>query len=106
VKATSGGGMQITYHINPAATWDDGSPITSKDFDFTRKAMVDTKGSYYASGSGYDLITSVDTSDPQTAVVNYKQVYADWPDDFGGLTEVLKASAYQSTDISKVEKDS
>ncbi len=25
----------ITFKINPDAVWDDGSPITSKDFDFT-----------------------------------------------------------------------
>ena len=25
----------ITFKINPAAVWDDGSPITSADFDFT-----------------------------------------------------------------------
>jgi peptide/nickel transport system substrate-binding protein len=106
VKSTSGGGMTVTFHINPAAKWDDGTPITSKDFAFTAEAMVKTKGSYYAAGSGYDLITNVDTSDPQTAVVTYKQIYADWPDDFGGLTEVLKAAAYTSPDISKVEQTS
>jgi peptide/nickel transport system substrate-binding protein len=106
VKQTSGGGMVITFKINPAAKWDDGTPITSKDFAFTADAMVKTKGSYYAAGSGYDLITGVDTSDPHTAVVTYKQVYADWPDDFGGLTEVLKAAAYTSPDISKVEQTS
>jgi peptide/nickel transport system substrate-binding protein len=106
VKQTSGGGMVITFKINPAAKWDDGTPITSKDFAFTAEAMVKTKGSYYAAGSGYDLITGVDTSDPHTAVVTYKQVYADWPDDFGGLTEVLKAAAYTSPDISKVEQTS
>jgi peptide/nickel transport system substrate-binding protein len=106
VKETSGGGMQITFKINPEAKWDDGTPITSKDFEFTAKAMEDTKGSYYSAGLGYEFITKVDTSDPQTAVVTYKQIFADWPDEFGGLTEVLKASAYDSTDISKVEKDS
>jgi peptide/nickel transport system substrate-binding protein len=106
VKETSGGGMQVTFKINPEAKWDDGTPITSKDFEFTAKAMEDTKGSYYAAGLGFEYITKVDTTDPQTAVVTYKQIFADWPDEFGGLTEVLKASAYDSTDISKVEKDS
>ena len=107
VKSTSGGGMQITFTINPAAKWNDGTPITSKDFAYTAKAMVDTKGSYYAAGSGYDLITNVDTTDPHTAVVTYKQIYADWPDDFGGLTEVLNSNAEGgNTDLSKVEQTS
>src|SRR5438067_13073071 len=32
VKTTSGGGMQVTFKLNPAAVWSDGTPITSKDF--------------------------------------------------------------------------
>jgi len=107
VKSLPGGGMQITYNINPAAVWSTGKPITSADFKYTAEAMVKTKGSYYAAGSGYDLITNVDTTDPQTAVVTYSSIYADWPDDFGGLTEVLSADAEQgNTDISKVEQTS
>ena len=107
VKTTPGGGMQVTFKLNPDAVWNDGSPITSKDFAYTATTMVKTTGSYYAAGSGYDLITSVDTSDPQTAVVNYSSIYADWPDDFGGLTEVLKADAEGgNTNIAKVEQTS
>jgi peptide/nickel transport system substrate-binding protein len=101
LKTTAGGGMVLTFKINPAAVWDDGSPITSKDFAFTWKAMEDTKASYYAAGSGYDLITGVDTSDPHTAVITYKKIYADWGDDFGGLTYVLKAAAFPTVDPNK-----
>ena len=35
----------ITFKINPDAVWDDGSPITSKDFDFTWHSTLDTEGS-------------------------------------------------------------
>ena len=52
----------ITFKINPDATWEDGSPITSKDFEFTWKATLDTTGSL--STTGYDQIDSIDTTRP------------------------------------------
>ncbi len=84
----------VKYKINPDAKWDDGTPITSKDFEFTWQAHMKTKGSIFT--TGYDKITSVDTTDTHTAVVHYKEIYADWPDNFGGNTDfVLKASAFK-----------
>ena len=34
-KPATVGGMTITYDINPAAVWEDGSPITAADFAAT-----------------------------------------------------------------------
>lgn len=31
--------LSYTYEIRPEATWDDGSPITAKDYEFSIKAM-------------------------------------------------------------------
>jgi peptide/nickel transport system substrate-binding protein len=85
--------FSITYRINPSAVWDDGSPITSADFEFTWQAHMKTKGSVFT--NGYDKITSVDTKDPRTAVVHFKDVFADWQDLFGGNTDfVLKKAAF------------
>lgn len=85
--------FSVKFKIDPKAVWDDGTPITSKDFEFTWQAHIKTKGSLFT--TGYDKITSVDTTDPHTAVVHYKQVYADWPDNFGGNTDfILKAAAF------------
>jgi peptide/nickel transport system substrate-binding protein len=96
---TNGGLTQnpftVTFKINPAAVWSDGTPITSKDFDFTYKANVNTTGSYQT--AGYNQIDSVDTTDPHTAVVKYKSVYVDWPDVFGGgLGYLLPAHLFPS----------
>jgi len=90
----------VKYKIDPKAVWDDGTPITSKDFEFTWQAHVKTKGSIFT--TGYDKITSVDTTDPHTAVVHYKAIYADWPDNFGGNTDfILKSAAFpKGPDIS------
>ena len=90
---TVGKGMTVTYHLNPDAVWDDGTPITSEDIDFTWKAIMNTTGT--VSTSGYDQITSIDASDPQTAVIHFKTVYVDWPDLFGGnLGYVIEKAAF------------
>lgn len=36
----SGDGTRYTYEFRPEATWDDGTPITAKDYVFTFKAML------------------------------------------------------------------
>ncbi len=100
------GGLQqgppfsVTYHIADNATWEDGSPITSADFDFTYKAILNTTGAY--STVGYDQIDSVDTTDPKTVVINFKDVYVDWPDLFGGVYQGLfKKAAFPDADAEK-----
>ncbi|MSX98400.1 MAG: hypothetical protein F2741_00635, partial [Actinobacteria bacterium] len=68
VKPANVGGMTITYDINPAAVWDDGSQITVADFKATWEASLNTPGSI--STSGYDLVTGVEagSSDKQAVV--------------------------------------
>jgi peptide/nickel transport system substrate-binding protein len=85
--------FRVTYKINPDAVWDDGTPITSADFEFTWQTHIKTKGTPFL--VGYDKITKVDTSDPKTAIVTYSEPYADWWDNFGGNTDfVLKKAAF------------
>lgn len=76
VAETSGNGQTITYSINPDAVWSDGEPITSADFAYTATQIRD--GDDIFDKTGYDRIGSVDTSDPQTAVVTLDQPYAGW----------------------------
>src|ERR1041385_2788537 len=70
--------LTVTYHLNPAAVWDDGTPITSADIEFSWQARLKTTG--VISTVGYDQIASVDTSDPHTAVVKFSKFFADWQD--------------------------
>ena len=53
----------ITYHLNPNANWSDGTPITSSDFDFTWRAILNTTGAYTT--TGYNQIKSIVTTDPK-----------------------------------------
>jgi len=73
----------ITYKISDKAVWADGSPITSADFDFTWKAILNTTGAYTT--VGYTSIDSIDTTVPKSAAIKFKDVFVDWPDLFGGV---------------------
>jgi peptide/nickel transport system substrate-binding protein len=83
----------VTYKLNPDANWADGSPINSEDFDFTWKAIMNTTGTYTT--AGYDQIDSIDTTDPKTVVIKFKNVFVDWPDLFGGVYQgVIEKAAF------------
>jgi len=77
----------VRFHISARAVWADGSPITSADFDFTWKAILNTTGAYTT--VGYTSIDSIDTTDPKRAVIMFKDVFVDWPDLFGGVYQGL-----------------
>jgi peptide/nickel transport system substrate-binding protein len=90
----------LTFKISDKAVWDDGSPITSNDIAFTWKAIMNTSGAYTT--TGYDKITSVDTSNPKTAVIKFSDIYVDWPDLFGGVYQgILKQAAFPDADAEK-----
>jgi peptide/nickel transport system substrate-binding protein len=83
----------ITYHLNPNANWADGSPITSADFDFTWRAIMNTTGAYTT--TGYDQIKTIDTTDPKTAVIKFNKIFVDWPDLFGGVYQgIIEKAAF------------
>jgi peptide/nickel transport system substrate-binding protein len=85
----------LTYKLRPEAVWDDGSQITSEDVKFTWDAIMKTTGTIGT--TGYEQIKSIDTSDPKTAVITFKDVYSDWQDLFGGNNAngvVLKKAAF------------
>lgn len=90
--------LTVTYRIDPAAAWSDGTPISSADFEFTWRASLGTAGSFVT--AGYDRIFSIDTPDSKTAVVTFLEPYAAWRDLFGGYrTYLLPAHAFTTTDL-------
>lgn len=69
------GGMDVTWKLRPEVRWHDGTPHTSADVKFTVEA-INSPAYNPESTDGFDRITSVDTPDPFTAVLHYKEVYA------------------------------
>src|SRR5438132_7828848 len=73
VPSTQNGGIStdgktITYKLR-SLTWHDGQPVTSADVLYTWKAIMQPDHNV-ATRYGYDRIDSVETPDPQTAVVH------------------------------------
>ncbi|HXF61208.1 MAG TPA: peptide ABC transporter substrate-binding protein [Caldilineaceae bacterium] len=64
---------RITWKLRPNLKWSDGHPLTSADIRFTWEAV-----SHPDSGAvnlmGFELIEAIDTPDPLTAVVYYREV--------------------------------
>jgi len=98
--------FSVTFEIDPNAVWDDGSPITADDIEFTWHAYLDTVGTI--STVGFDKIDHIDKSNNnKTAKVVFKDTFADWADLEGGNSEyLLKKAAFKSTDTSQDMTDS
>ena len=69
------GGMDVTWRLRPGVHWHDGTPHTSADVKFTVEA-INSPAYNPESTDGFDRITSVETPDPLTAVLHYREVYA------------------------------
>jgi len=61
----------ITWTIREGVMWSDGSPLTSEDFAFTYEYCTHPEGGC-AQSSFFDGVTSVDTPDERTVVVNFE----------------------------------
>ena len=94
------GGMDVTWTLRPGVTWHDGQPFTSADVQFTVDAI---NGPNYnpESTDGFDRITSVDTPDPLTAIVHYKEIYA--PYDIQFIRGALPKHILQGRDIDRAQ---
>jgi peptide/nickel transport system substrate-binding protein len=94
------GGMDVTWRLQPNVTWHDGVPFTSADVKFTVDA-INSPGYNPESTDGFDRIASVDTPDPLTAVVHYKEVYA--PYDIQFVRGTLPKHVLEGRDIDRAQ---
>ena len=80
-EVTSQNPQVVTYKINPAATWDDGTPVSADDFVMNWK-WQDGKSCpdcETAGNGGYDQVASVVGSDGgKTVAVTFTKPYSDW----------------------------
>ncbi len=93
----------VTYHINPKAVWNDGTPITSADFQYTWDHIA--HGTDIYDPTGYNDIASVDDSNPSTAVVTFSKAYAGWQGLFGGGYGILPSHLLKGKNQDAIMKD-
>ena len=100
VRLRPDGGMDVTWKLRPNVQWHDGTPFTSADVQFTVNAI---NGPNYnpESTDGFDRISSVDTPDPLTAVVHYREIYA--PYDIQFIRGALPRHALEGRDIDRAQ---
>lgn len=80
IELTSESPQVVTYTINPAATWSDGTPFTWADLQAQWQAQNGTDPAYsVATTTGYEDITSVERGvDDRQAVVTFGTTFAEW----------------------------
>ncbi len=76
-------GKTITYKLKPNVKWADGQPFTSEDVAFTHQFVAnrETTATSYAT---YDPIEKVETPDPTTARLIFKDPAPGWYGAFAG----------------------
>ncbi len=86
---------EFTFKLNPAATFADGSPVTSADVKWSleRSANIDAGGSFMLAG-----LQRVDTPDPTTAVVVFGAPNAPFLKIAGAALALSIATAKELTD--------
>ncbi|HEV3058000.1 MAG TPA: peptide ABC transporter substrate-binding protein [Vicinamibacterales bacterium] len=94
------GGMDVTWRLRPGIRWHDGTPFTSADVKFTVDA-INSPAYNPESTDGFDRINSVDTPDPLTAVVHYKEIYA--PYDIQFIRGALPKHVLEGRDIDRAQ---
>jgi peptide/nickel transport system substrate-binding protein len=93
-------GMDVTWRLRPGIHWHDGTPLTSADVKFTVDA-INSPGYNPESTDGFDRIASVDTPDPQTAVIHYREIYA--PYDIQFIRGMLPKHVLDGRDIDRAQ---
>ncbi len=73
----SADGLVYTFHLNPAAKWHDGQPVTAEDVKFTWE-MIMNENTAVPSRNGYDEIDRIETPDRHTVVMYKTKATADW----------------------------
>lgn len=82
-----GAAMEVTLKLNPEAKWNDGTPITVKDYQATWDACNDTDSGFKcASTDGWTAIDAIEAgADEFEVVVKFNIAYPDWSANLSGV---------------------
>ncbi|AZL57363.1 peptide ABC transporter substrate-binding protein [Tabrizicola piscis] len=85
---------QITWKLKPGLLWSDGTPVTSADAKFTYEYCTHPEGGC-AQAARYEGISSIETPDELTVVINFS---APKPNPYtafvGGTSPILQAAQF------------
>lgn len=87
-KVLPNGRMETTWKLKTSAKWHDGTPVTSADLLFTGQVVRDRELPNFRSQL-FELIGSIESSDPQTVVVHWKSPFIDADSMFSGSSTPL-----------------
>jgi len=86
---------KITWKIKPGIKWSDGSDFTSADVAFTAQYCMDPAGGC-AQSAKFDGIDNIETPDPLTVVVNFKEPKPVPYNAFvGGQSPIIQAAQFK-----------
>lgn len=68
-------GLTITFYLRQDVKWHDGIPFTAEDVVFTYNKLIDP-GIRTPFASNFQLVAKVETPDPYTVIVTYKETFA------------------------------
>jgi len=75
----------VTFKLQEGVLWSDGQPLTSRDVQFTWQ-WITTPSNNSVNITTWEVIENIDTPDPLTAVVTFKNPTATWFEPFTGGT--------------------
>lgn len=87
---TDGSAMEVTLRLNPEAKWNDGTPITVKDYQATWDACNDADSGFEcAANDGWTSIDAIEAgSDEFEVVAKFNTPYPDWSSNFSTVWPV------------------
>ncbi len=98
--------LRVTFRLLPDVTWSDGTPLTSRDIQFTWEWITNPENAaiQYAT---WATVEDVETPDQLTAVVTFREASAAWFEPFvGGTTgPILPAHAFDDVPLASNNPD-
>ncbi len=90
--SVSDDGLAFEFHLDPAATWEDGSPVTSDDVRFTIERIRDPKVNAAGLNWGFEDLAGIETPDRSTVRVRFQKPYSERMLSFA--LPIVSAAAY------------
>lgn len=98
---TPEGDLQVTYRLNPKATWDNGKPITAKDVEFSLKVVLCPGVNNERNKPNFELIKDFKyyDEDPLKFTIIYDEKYIRAEFNSGSEYFIIPSYVYDSTGV-------